>query len=280
MRILEKNVIYDEPDVLLLNASNHICVDMHTHTKYSDGVNSVPAVLRHAKKLGIGIAITDHNCINGAIYAKQLIKNKKEFQGLLLIPGIEVTVKEGYHILAYFSSFEDLTQFYIRAIRPFLTRKAINTNTNIIALDMIKVAREYDSLLFLAHPFVVTGVFVSAKDDPSEVVSEVDGFEVINACIPENANLQAIRWFSNFEHRNFCAGSDSHFNPLTGSALTLVDINKVKTAKDFIEEIRNKNHRVIGKSVTTRDLALNHLFFYRLLWNKIRNMKVVKKISS
>jgi PHP family Zn ribbon phosphoesterase len=49
------------------------------------------------------IAITDHNS------AKQLMifKELSESYDFLIVPGIEVTVKEGFDVLCYFNTFED-----------------------------------------------------------------------------------------------------------------------------------------------------------------------------
>lgn len=279
MQIIEKSIIYDEPEISMLRASGNMCFDMHIHTNYSDGMNSVSEVLETAKDLGIGISITDHNEIKGSLYAKRLIDKNKNFSNIFLIPGIEVTVKENYHVLVYFTNFEDLSIFYLKAIKPFLNVNTIRTKTNIVALDMIKCAREFDSLIFLAHPFVITGIFVSGKGDHTEILSEVDGFEIINGCIPESSNLKAIRWQNNFGNLNFCAGSDSHFKKFIGSSLTCTN-NKIKSIKDYFNTIRNRKHKIIGKSVIPKDLVVNHLFFYRLMWNKLKNTEVIKKISS
>jgi predicted metal-dependent phosphoesterase TrpH len=67
--------------------------DLHMHTIYSyDGTASVPAVLRHAKEVGLDvIAVTDHDEIRGALKAFDLAP---EF-GIEVIPGIEITTAEG-----------------------------------------------------------------------------------------------------------------------------------------------------------------------------------------
>lgn len=73
--------------------------DLHIHTIYSyDGTASVPAVLAHAKQVGLHvIAITDHDEIKGSLQAFDLAP---EF-GVAVIPGIEITTAEG-DLLALF----------------------------------------------------------------------------------------------------------------------------------------------------------------------------------
>ncbi|WP_299024246.1 PHP domain-containing protein [uncultured Thermanaerothrix sp.] len=74
--------------------------DLHIHTVYSyDGTSSVEAVLKYVAEytdLDI-IAITDHDCITGALKAQDLAPA----YGLEVIPGIEVSTSEG-HVLALY----------------------------------------------------------------------------------------------------------------------------------------------------------------------------------
>ena len=62
-----------------------------------DAFTSIPALLARAKSAGIGLAITDHNTIAGSLCAQKQTD-------VLIIPAIEVTTREGIHILAYFNS--------------------------------------------------------------------------------------------------------------------------------------------------------------------------------
>lgn len=56
----------------MYNKDGDNMVDLHIHTTYSDGTDSPFEVLKKADKLGIKqIAITDHNCIKGALEAVQ-----------------------------------------------------------------------------------------------------------------------------------------------------------------------------------------------------------------
>ena len=67
----------------------------HFHSHYSDGYNSVNAIATRARKLNIGVAITDHNEIKGAV-------ELEKYGCVLNIPGIEITSVEGTHLLVYF----------------------------------------------------------------------------------------------------------------------------------------------------------------------------------
>lgn len=72
-------------------------MDFHTHTIYSDGINSPKGLVRTLKLSGIDImAKTDHDTILGYLEAKK----EADKWGLILIPGVEITEKD-YHILGF-----------------------------------------------------------------------------------------------------------------------------------------------------------------------------------
>ena len=84
---------FERPDLDALT-ENYTVVDLHFHSNYSDGYNSIPAIVEKALELGIGIALTDHNEIRGAV---ELSAHRDVFS----IPGIEITSKEGTHAPLY-----------------------------------------------------------------------------------------------------------------------------------------------------------------------------------
>jgi len=64
--------------------------DFHAHTHFSDGVLSPPGLAALAKAEGLDFfAITDHNTVKA-------YPNFGEHAGLLIIPGIEVTFRQGH----------------------------------------------------------------------------------------------------------------------------------------------------------------------------------------
>ncbi len=78
-------------------------IDLHIHTKYSDGVYLPEELVIKAKEQGVTtIAITDHDCVAGV--AEGLAAGKKH--ALEVIPGIELSCVYqgdlGVHLLGYF----------------------------------------------------------------------------------------------------------------------------------------------------------------------------------
>lgn len=87
-----------------------IKVDLHTHSKFSDGALTVSELLELAVKHHVReIAITDHETIINICNYKQLEKQ----YAIKIIPGIEVpTSMKGLHILGYgINNFEMMESF-------------------------------------------------------------------------------------------------------------------------------------------------------------------------
>lgn len=82
-------------------------VDLHLHTRFSDGDLSPEEIVAEAKKKGYSvISICDHDCVD-AIEAASKTGAKC---GVRVIPGVEITAeKDGLevHILGYFIDYKD-----------------------------------------------------------------------------------------------------------------------------------------------------------------------------
>jgi len=70
-------------------------LDIHVHSCFSDGVPTPKEIVERCKEIGLdGVAITDHDCIEGSLEALEYAGND-----FLVITGMEVSSQEG-HILA------------------------------------------------------------------------------------------------------------------------------------------------------------------------------------
>src|SRR5207244_3999810 len=75
--------------------------DPHSHTTYSDGLGTPHAVVEAALALGLDvIAITDHDSVQGALEARELVA--RAGYPIDVIVGTEVTTARGVHLLALF----------------------------------------------------------------------------------------------------------------------------------------------------------------------------------
>ena len=89
-------------------------IDLHMHTKYSDGTWSVEETLRKAQKIGLNtISITDHDSVAAH---RELAENdayKSIFTGNI-IPGVEFSTSYdgvAIHMLAYDFDYTKLEDF-------------------------------------------------------------------------------------------------------------------------------------------------------------------------
>jgi len=169
-------------------------IDLHVHTCYSyDGVTTPKQVIDYSRKQGLdGVAITDHNTIQGAL---ELMNNKE----LMVIPGIEVTTLQG-HVLAL-----NVT----KAIPPSLS-----------VLETIQKTHELGGIAIAAHPSVMLkGLRMQTCRDLN-----FDAVEVVNsAAFPFFLSTYLNRRVAVNLNLPQTGGSDAHYAPEIGSAYTLVD---------------------------------------------------------
>lgn len=110
--------------------------DLHIHSAHSDGLATIPEILRHVQDntdLSV-IAITDHNTIEGALLAKSL----EDDYALEVVVGEEVSTRSG-HVIGLF------IEEHIPA--------GLSVAETIAAID------EQGGVAMIPHPFSAQGVF-------------------------------------------------------------------------------------------------------------------------
>jgi predicted metal-dependent phosphoesterase TrpH len=234
-------IIFEKPDIPEL-VNKYTVVDMHFHTAYTDGRNSVNAIVRHVRKLGVGIAITDHNDIQGALD----INRRRD---ILSIPGIEVTSSEGSHLLVYFYSIKDLKSFYTHDVRPYMG-KEIMSSLSLPMEEIIPRARALNSLIVFPHPFCAAFTGICNYQFPpsrlNSLLELVDGVEVINAENINKWNLRCAVMGFNL-NKSITGGSDGHNLHHLGSVVSFADCKKNR--KSFLDSVKKKQNKVVGKEI-------------------------------
>ncbi len=214
-------------------------VDMHVHSKYShDCSTSLEDIGEAMKRKHVGVALTDHNEVQGSLNLKKL------YPKALIIPAIEVTSVNSKDLLLYFDKHSELSAFYERHIKPNkkLTRRINKTtlSTNYI----LDIASDYNAFRVLPHPFMrIKGSFRKIKKDPS-TLKFVDGIEVLNASKSKKDNQKSVEWCKEL-NMPFTAGSDSHILSTLGNARI---ISKANTPSLIMDEIKKKQVEVEGES--------------------------------
>ena len=240
---------FDNPHKILFERPNldeltrhYTVVDPHFHTHYSDGHNSVAAVAKRARELNIGIAITDHNEIRGAVELDR-------YKSLLNIPGIEITSKEGTHLLVYFYDIKGLKSFYKNDLKPNLGHDTMSS-TRLEMEALIERARTYDSVIVFPHPYsaTFTGIHNSyiSEERLDGLFKLVDGIEVINAENLNKWNLRSALLGFNL-NIGLTGGSDGHRLAQMGKVVSYASCKKDRSA--FLDAVKNKQTKVIGKEI-------------------------------
>lgn len=234
-------ISFKSPDLTTLRESATV-VDMHFHTRHSDGHNSVAEVAAQARLLGIGLAVTDHNEIRGALEMAQ-------FEDLLSIPGIEVTSAEGSHVLVYFYAPGDLERFFMRTVLPAMGHD-IMSSTSLAMEAIIEGARRFPTVVILPHPFsaAYTGVQNSYFPESrlTAIYEMVDGIEVINAENMNKWNLKSTVLGFNLG-KGITGGSDGHQISHMGKAVTICRAKPC--IENVLDAIRQGQVKVIGKEI-------------------------------
>jgi predicted metal-dependent phosphoesterase TrpH len=212
-------------------------IDIHVHTLYSKcSNNSLDKVIDEAKKKGLnGIAITDHNTIEGALELKKLNKDKN-FE---VIIGEEITTDIG-HVLVYYVK---------RRIKPGKFQK------------VLRDARKQKAIVILAHPYNIVSSFFgkvfglknirgSIKEKDEKFLKEFNGIEGFNSrCLLKKENLMSQTLAKKY-NKIIVSGSDAHFLEEIGNSYVEFD-NKL-SLKEAILKNKIKFYGRKGKAFFNR----------------------------
>ena len=232
---------FERPDLEELTRK-YTVVDMHFHSHHSDGLNRISTIANRAAELNIGIAVTDHNEIQGAVEIDK-------YKDVLSIPGIEVTSAEGTHILIYFYDIESLKVFYENDIKPHMGHELMSS----IAFEMeeiVRRARFFKTVIIFPHPYAGVYTGISNHYFPEErlqpIFDLIDGVEVINAENLNKWNLRSAILGFNLD-KCITGGSDGHRLVQMGKAVSYAACKPNRKA--FLNAVKKKKNMVIGKEI-------------------------------
>ena len=199
----------------VLNTLLNLKIDLHTHSSYSDGLGNPQDILECARKKGLdGLAITDHNTLEGYFKAKEYDSN------LLLVPGYEVDTEAG-HILV-------------------LGLEMLPPNVESIRYDeLIQWVRSHRGLTVLAHPAI------SRLHIDKWMRSPPDAVEVLNASYPLKHFVKRGLKISERVGVAAIGGSDAHSPLEVGNAYTVVEAPNANVV-DVVKAIKTGKVRFEG----------------------------------
>lgn len=211
----------------MARASVEWTFDLHLHSTFSaDGEMGPGDLVRTAVAKGLdGIALTDHNSMRGV---KEATEEARKFEGFLVIPGMEVSSKEG-HIIA-------------------LGVKA-PVASGLEVAETVERIRAAGALPVASHPF---RRFTGIGEDCIRS-ARFEALEVLNGRSPSRKNLRACRLALDLG-LGLSAGSDGHRTSEVGRCYVVTEEDPV-TADGLLEMMRKKRVRTWGRSASLIEVA-------------------------
>jgi len=191
-------------------------LDLHAHSRYSPDSRLDPVeIVKVARQRGLdGIAITDHNAVEGAQKAWEYGRSV----GFLVIRGTEISTDVG-HVLAY-----GVAQAIPRG------RTVPSTVDAVLALGGVPVA---------AHPYRIW----SGLGERPTVSAPFAAYEVKNARTLERGNVRAAALAAR-QHVGGTGGSDAHYLREVARAVTIVE--EASTEEEVLDALRRGRTRGEG----------------------------------
>ena len=187
-------------------------LDLHIHSEYSgDGIGSPEEIIKNLQKSGLhGMAITDHNSVEGSLKALKVAP--KDF---IVISGVEISTRDG-HIIAL-------------DIKENIRRE-------------LSIEETVEKIIDLGGTPIVPHLFRNMsgikKDKLRAIQTKLSAIEVFNSCSVAQSNLKTAKIAKEF-NLGGTGGSDSHDPAYVGCGYTIVDTTDL--SKDsIISEINKK----------------------------------------
>lgn len=191
--------------------------DLHIHSDHSDGLASIPEIMDYVQDetdLRV-IAITDHNTIEGALFAQSL----SELYDFEVIVGEEVSSKSG-HILGLFLQ---------EAVPAGLT-----------ADETVARIQEQGGIAVIAHPFANKAFGPFGLNSVGSAIDRIafQALEVYNSSpYLILANRMAAKFFAGGQGIAATGGSDAHVLRAVGTGRTRFRGTNAEDLRSSIERL-------------------------------------------
>ncbi len=188
-------------------------LDLHLHSQYSeDGAGSPKEIIKSLQRKGLqGMAITDHNTVKGGLQAVKVAP-----KGFIVIPGIEISSKDG-HIIGL-NVTKDIPK----------GRTAQETVDHILSLGGTPII-----------PHLFRNMSGIKRGKLQKIYPKLTAIEVFNACSLLQTNMKTAKVAQEL-HLGGTGGSDSHDPRYVGYAHTIINSTDTR-ADSILSEIEKKN---------------------------------------
>ncbi|UCH31640.1 MAG: PHP domain-containing protein [Candidatus Bathyarchaeota archaeon] len=195
-----------------------IRVDLHLHTIFSGDSSLTPKFLvnqLHAHPFIKGVAITDHNTLEGYFQTRKLAS---AYEDLLILPGLEISTREGDLIILGVDE------------KP---RVPIELSS------AIEFAKANKGLVVIPHPYRSLGIGKTA------MTTKADAIEVLNPTATPNENMLA-RNLAKAISLPGIAGTDAHDPKEMWTVYTEVEAQL--TIHSILDNIRKGRVKAVAAS--------------------------------
>jgi predicted metal-dependent phosphoesterase TrpH len=229
-----------------------LLIDLHCHSRFSaDGVAEPEALIAQAREKGLsGFAITDHNTSACVDYFEQhgfINKEGLPVDGLLIIPGQEITTAEG-HLLALGVRLPDDLK-------------------GIPALEAVKLIHAAGGLAIPPHPY---DFFRAGIREPVLETLDIDALEVFNAATTlKRYNRHAFQ-YAQMRGLPMIASSDAHDSEALGTAYSILEADTFSVA-GVLDAIR--------KGPALRQRYLTPANALKKTWNNVFRLRRKRKVQ-
>lgn len=202
-------------------------IDLHVHTCYSeDSIITLENLIAHVRKNGLdGVAITDHDTVEGALRIVKVAGEKKLKP--IIIPGIEVSTETGGHILG------------INVTTPIPKELSIE--------ETVERIHEVGGIAIAAHPEALFKNRIGLS--PKILSFGLDAIEVINSSLfPFKLLTRRCKRFAEHHGLPQTAGSDSHIPEAIGLAYTIIECDGT-SLDDIAESIKKGLTMPTGRGI-------------------------------
>lgn len=209
-------------------------IDCHVHSMHSpDGRGSLAELVAAAKAKGLtGLCVTDHNTI---AMAKTILSSRGRFPGFLLVPGMEVSAREG-HCLA------------LGVAQPVARDQPL--------ADTVKAIADLGGVGVPSHPYrLVHGV------GEASLVAALGGLraiETFNARDNRPGNNRRAMAFAEKNRLGGTGGSDAHQIFEVGNAYAEFK-GPIETVDQFLHELRRGHSVGLGRRTPRRQLLMQNV---------------------
>lgn len=204
--------------------------DLHIHTTASDSFIKPEFLKSFVEEKRYLLAVTDHNDIRGAIKLNEL--------GIKNVPGIEVGCEDGFEMLVYFKTMQDLETFYRKEVEPYKNLKRMAKTYRGI-YEYLEVLNQWECHKSIPHIYgVVQKNFINNKKYIYDIITKVDSLETHNHALPMVRNLLASELREKY---NLTAtfGSDAHIlrEVISFYKYSNLDLNKREKIVNYLYKI-------------------------------------------